>query len=123
MGFLRFRRTFRIGPGLRLNLSKSGVSASAGRRGLWLTIGPRGTRTTIGIPGTGLSYTEQQRFAGTSPAAVAAAPPIDEPGRLSELPTGVAASDDVPALSSGEVRLLVLLALVGLALIALVVWV
>jgi hypothetical protein len=60
MGFLRFRRSFRIGPGLRINLSKSGVSESIGRRGAWFTIGPRGTRSTVGLPGTGLSYTDQQ---------------------------------------------------------------
>jgi hypothetical protein len=58
MGFLRFRRSFRILPGVRLNLSKSGVSTSLGTRGAWFTIGPRGTRTTVGIPGTGISYTE-----------------------------------------------------------------
>jgi hypothetical protein len=57
---LRFSRRFRIVPGLRLNLSRSGVSASVGRRGAWFTVGPRGTRETIGIPGTGISYSEQQ---------------------------------------------------------------
>jgi hypothetical protein len=67
MGYFRFRRSFRLFPGLRINLSKSGVSTSVGRRGLWFTIGPRGTRETIGIPGTGLSYTEQQP-AQTTPA-------------------------------------------------------
>lgn len=59
VGF-RFRRRITIGPGLRLNLSKSGVSASVGRRGLWFTAGPRGTRETVGIPGSGLSYTQTQ---------------------------------------------------------------
>ncbi|MBS0396467.1 MAG: DUF4236 domain-containing protein, partial [Proteobacteria bacterium] len=38
MGF-RFQRRVRILPGLRLNLSKSGVSASVGGRGAWLTFG------------------------------------------------------------------------------------
>ena len=60
MGF-RFQRRFRILPGLRLNISKSGISTSIGTRGAWLTVGTRGTRTTVGIPGTGLSYTEQHR--------------------------------------------------------------
>ena len=55
---MRFRRTFRIAPGLCINLSKSGVSTSVGCRVAWFTIGPRGTRETIGAPGTGLSYTE-----------------------------------------------------------------
>jgi hypothetical protein len=56
VGF-RLRRTVSLLPGLRLNVSNSGVSASIGRRGAWLTIGRRGTRATVGIPGTGLSYT------------------------------------------------------------------
>ena len=56
MGF-RFHRSVRLLPGLRLNLSKSGVSASVGTRGAWLTFGRNGTRTTVGLPGTGISYT------------------------------------------------------------------
>lgn len=60
MGFFRFRRTFKIAPGLRVNLSKSGISGSVGKRGAWFTLGPRGTRETVGIPGTGMSYTGQQ---------------------------------------------------------------
>ena len=51
MGF-RFRRSFRVFPGLRLNLSKSGVSTSIDGRGAWFTVGPRGTRTTVGLPGS-----------------------------------------------------------------------
>jgi len=61
MGFFRFQRRIRLGPGFRINLSKSGVSTSVGGRGAWFTIGPRGTRTTVGLPGSGLSYTEQSR--------------------------------------------------------------
>jgi Protein of unknown function (DUF4236) len=56
MGF-RVHRSFRILPGVRLNLSKSGVSASFGVRGAHVTLGPRGTTTSVGLPGTGLSYT------------------------------------------------------------------
>lgn len=53
---LRFNRRIRLFPGVRLNLSKSGVSTSIGRPGAWLTFGKRGTRATIGVPGSGLSY-------------------------------------------------------------------
>ncbi len=60
MGF-RFRRSLRIAPGLRINLSRSGVSTSIGRRGAWFTFGPRGTRETIGVPGSGVYYTAQQQ--------------------------------------------------------------
>lgn len=56
MGF-RLRRSVRLFPGVRLNVSKSGLSTSFGTRGAWLTVGKRGTRATIGLPGTGISYT------------------------------------------------------------------
>jgi hypothetical protein len=60
LGF-RFQRRFKVLPGLRLNASKSGVSTSVGTKGAWFTFGPRGTRSTVGLPGTGLSYTGEQR--------------------------------------------------------------
>ncbi|MBJ7609017.1 MAG: DUF4236 domain-containing protein [Candidatus Dormibacteraeota bacterium] len=56
-GYARFRRTLRIAPGVRLNLSKSGVSTSFGPRGFHYTVGHGRRRTTVGLPGTGLSYT------------------------------------------------------------------
>ena len=55
MGF-RFRRSIRVLPGVRLNISKSGVSASLGGRGATVNVGKRGTKATVGLPGTGLSY-------------------------------------------------------------------
>ena len=59
VGYFRFRKTFRLMPGIRLNLSKSGVSTSIGRPGATLNVGGiRGARATVGFPGTGLSYTE-----------------------------------------------------------------
>ena len=62
MGFFRFRRSFPLVPGVRLNLRKNSASVSLGGRGAHVTFGgPRGTRTTVGLPGTGLSYTEVQR--------------------------------------------------------------
>jgi tetratricopeptide (TPR) repeat protein len=54
----RFFRRFRIAPGVHLNLSKGGVSMSAGPRGLKATVGTSGRRFTAGIPGTGLHYTK-----------------------------------------------------------------
>jgi hypothetical protein len=55
---LRFWRRKTLFPGLRMNLSKSGVSLSAGRPGMWATVGRRGRTVTIGAPGTGLRWTE-----------------------------------------------------------------
>lgn len=57
MGFRLFRR-IKIAPGINVNLTKSGASASFGRRGARYTVGGRqGRRTTLGLPGTGLFYT------------------------------------------------------------------
>jgi Protein of unknown function (DUF4236) len=53
----RFRRSVRILPGIRLNLSRSGVSASVGVKGAHITVGHGKVRETVGLPGTGISYT------------------------------------------------------------------
>lgn len=56
---LRFRKSIKIADGLKLNLSKSGVSVSAGKRGARYTVSSSGRRTaTVGIPGTGISYSK-----------------------------------------------------------------
>src|SRR6266404_9708386 len=54
---IRFRRSIRILPGIRLNFGKRGVSTSIGVRGAHITVGHGKVRTTVGLPGTGLSYT------------------------------------------------------------------
>ena len=53
---LRFRRSFKMFPGVRLNVSRGGISASFGVRGATVNVGKHGVRGTAGIPGTGLSY-------------------------------------------------------------------
>jgi hypothetical protein len=55
----RFRRSIKIAPGIRWNISKSGTSWSFGPRGYKINVGPRGVRKTVSLPGTGIFYTEQ----------------------------------------------------------------
>jgi hypothetical protein len=56
---LRFRKSMKIMPGVRLSLSKGGVSTSLGTTGARMTLGSDGkVRGTVGIPGSGLSNTE-----------------------------------------------------------------
>ena len=56
MGF-RFQRRIRIAPGVRLNLSKSGIGASVGRTGLRVGMDAKRKKYfSVGLPGTGLSY-------------------------------------------------------------------
>lgn len=53
---IRFRRSIKIMPGVKVNLSKRGISTSFGTRGVHYTIGSNGRRTSfVGIPGTGIS--------------------------------------------------------------------
>lgn len=64
MGF-RFSKRITIVPGVRLNISRSGISTSVGPRGLSLTMGKRGTYLNAGLPGTGLAYRERLDRSGT----------------------------------------------------------
>jgi len=53
---VRFRKSFKLFPGVRINLSKSGFSASLGAPGATFNVSKRGVKATYGIPGSGLSY-------------------------------------------------------------------
>ena len=64
---LRFRRSVKLAPGLRLNFSGSGMSLTAGPRGASVNFGRRGTYFNAGIPGTGLS--SRTRLDGPSPVS------------------------------------------------------
>ena len=52
----RFRKSIKLAPGIKLNLSKSGISTSIGVKGAQITRGNDKTRVTVGLPGTGLSH-------------------------------------------------------------------
>lgn len=55
----RFRKSFKIAPGIKLNLNKKSTSVTFGTRGAHYTINSKGKRTkSIGFPGTGISYVE-----------------------------------------------------------------
>lgn len=52
---MRFRKSIRLGKGLKLNLSKSGVSVTVGTgKGVSLNLGKKGAFLNWSIPGTGL---------------------------------------------------------------------
>lgn len=85
---LRFRRSVRIMPGVRLNFGKRGVSVSAGVRGATVTVGRQGIFGNVGIPGTGLSIRERLD-SGSSPSRLAA-----DPGAGQPVPVQIALRDD-----------------------------
>jgi hypothetical protein len=55
----RFRHSFKVIPGVKLNLSKRGLSASIGGAPFTLNLGPRGVYGTASLPGTGISFREK----------------------------------------------------------------
>jgi len=74
MGF-RVRRSIKLAPGLRLNLSKSGLGLSAGVRGARVSVNSHGRVTnTVGIPGSGLSYSTSHRIGTGSSSHPQSAP-------------------------------------------------
>lgn len=95
MGYLRARRSIKLGPGVKLNLNKRSMGVTVGGRGAHYTVNTRGQRTTtVGVPGTGISYSSRSstrrsskarssspRTARRSPTAAPARPsPLAHPG-------------------------------------------
>ena len=58
----RFRKSFRVIPGVKLNLSKSGLSLSLGGAPVTVNVGPRGVYGTASLPGTGVSFRKKLQF-------------------------------------------------------------
>ena len=56
---IRFRKYITIIPGVKINLSKSGVSATIGHKGASVNISKNGTFVNAGIPGTGIFMRER----------------------------------------------------------------
>nr|VFJ98074.1 MAG: Protein of unknown function (DUF4236) [Candidatus Kentron sp. LFY] len=52
---MRFRKSVKIAPGVKINFSGSGASMTVGPRGASVNVSSRGTYLNAGIPGTGLS--------------------------------------------------------------------
>jgi hypothetical protein len=80
----RLRKSIKVAPGLRINLSKSGVSASIGGKGF--TYNTRG-RITAGIPGTGIRYTQNlnSRRKGSAMHSVVGASGRMDPTTMAQL--------------------------------------
>ena len=58
---LRFRKSIKLGNLVKLNISKSGLSATIGKGGASVNIGSKGVYANVnpsvaGIKGTGVSY-------------------------------------------------------------------
>jgi|JI10StandDraft_1071094.scaffolds.fasta_scaffold343359_2 hypothetical protein len=96
MGF-RFQRRVALFPGVRLNLSASGISVTIGPPGANIHLGQSGTAVNLGIPGTGLSF--RHRFAPPGSQAPLASPSAPWVPRPSDGPSPTHSVQPLPALS------------------------
>ena len=72
MGF-RFRKSFKLAPGIRMSVTPKGLGVSAGPRGAKLSVHSSGRVTgTASIPGSGLSYSQSAKTNSRSRATAAA---------------------------------------------------
>lgn len=56
---LRFRKSIKIAPGVKINLNKKSTSVTFGGKGVHYTASSTGKKTaSVGIPGTGISHTQ-----------------------------------------------------------------
>ncbi|HBE8785387.1 TPA: DUF4236 domain-containing protein [Clostridioides difficile] len=64
MGF-KFRKSIKLGGGLKLNINKNSVSVSGGVKGARVSVNSKGkATTTLGVPGSGLYYQETTQLGG-----------------------------------------------------------
>lgn len=61
---IRFRKSIKLAPGVRMNLSGSGISFGLGPRGASVSIGKRGAYLNTGLPGTGFHM--RQKIGGSN---------------------------------------------------------
>ena len=67
---IRFRKSIKIAPGIKMNINKNSTSFTAGGKGIHYTVNSKGKTTkSVGIPGTGISYTETSSFNKSSNSA------------------------------------------------------
>ena len=105
----RFQQHISLFPGVRLNLSGSGVSVSLGVSGATLNFGGRaGSSVTVGIPGTGVSY--RHSFSAGQSAHTHSAPPSlnsefpPAPLHLNESQNGAIRSESVSTLTTPDLE-------------------
>lgn len=78
----RFQRRIKILPGLRLNVSKTGISWTVGTRGASVTARDGKFTGNVGVPGTGLSYRKRLDLPDTGREEPAVTEPSNRTGML-----------------------------------------
>lgn len=71
---MRFRKSIKLAPGIRMNLSGGGLSWTLGPRGASIGIGKRGAFLNTGIPGTGFYSRDALIRPGSASASMSRVP-------------------------------------------------
>lgn len=59
-GGFRFRKSFKVAPGVRVNVGKKSMGVSAGTKGFSVSANTKtGIKSSVGIPGTGMRYEQK----------------------------------------------------------------
>jgi uncharacterized protein DUF4236 len=106
----RFRKSFRIIPGVRLNVSRSGTSVTLGGAPFSVNLGPHGLHGTASIPGTGISY--RQRLDGPQthsapadlPATLVPAPPTSHTLDIEQVEIRSASTETLTSPNMAELK-------------------
>ncbi len=101
----RFRKSFKVLPGIKLNLTSRGLSATIGASPFSVNVGPRGVYGNVSIPGTGISA--RQRLDAPPRGGGSAAAPGIAPASLPEpFFTPIAPSGTTTEIRSSSTELL-----------------
>lgn len=106
----RFRHTYTLFPGVRLNLSGSGMNVSLGVSGATVNLRPgRSPRAAVGIPGSGISFqtslnSQTSRSPGQPQYQPRSLPRMSQPGVYAERDIASNAVEDLTSASLNEVK-------------------
>jgi len=101
---IRFRRSVKIAPGVRLSVTKTGLGVSAGVRGARYSVHSSGRRTTtVGIPGTGISSVSTS-YGGSRSRSAGRPAPAPQPATITRDQAAAALPKAGLFASTGEKR-------------------
>lgn len=61
---VRFHKSAKIAPGVKVNIPRTGPSLSLGPQGASVNLSRQGVRLTLALAGTGLGYIAQRSWKG-----------------------------------------------------------
>ncbi len=92
-----FRKSFKVAPGVHINLSKRGTGVSFGGRGAHVSFSPTGRVTkTLSIPGTGIYYRDVDTLNSKSKKSTATPHQTGLQSESHEVENGTSHESDAP---------------------------